>query len=1354
MSEFGSDAFSLALVEETIRAWKAGGRTLEDGEQLLGLLAGQAAICRQDPDLFQCFEVVSKLYVELVVRGDDLSRGLLRLLEELVGRCNLSFPSSVGALYKLTEVSEFTDWTFLGDFFAARLRASSPLRAGGDVWDAMHKVFCFIEAKPFVAYAMKRFIFAALEVLLSDDTNNSREVLEQCLQSVCQCATDGGWSAVSEPLRVAVEKCCSSEAANGFLELYSRLLSSKMCTEQSTGALIVLKNLLWPRQPTTDGGSTMCTIHKVAVPFLCDDDIRPARFVFCMSVCSALRRLVKEEVPCSDPQVSLLVEAAEVVSLFCPRLDMRSPLRTAESAGASMLGESILLCAEKSLKDRRVVSALNPITTRLLDSGPFRFVVSYFRVLSEKQRSQAIERILHGVFPQEDPNWISNLETSFRFFALRDDESECSMELRVQYLTRLGSMICSGKFSDSDLVIAVHDVFLPLLLAGKTAICPSSCAPWAKFLLDACNSLLEIDLRALSDMHVVLSHLGRTCKDVAAMVGVIEGPYAELLAYYIRCRSEPHVGQMLSFVNTMLVWEPPALRVAALQLLCRLRCTCESRIVMAEPLDPSAKQLCNTTFAPKTLGVPAETLQVEETLSHIDLGDLLQPEYRSSVLKLMLQYFSSPSLGASVPLACALDLLSAMQFGVLSAERQAPVVDLYLSVVRHFSFYAARSFCRQPEAVFRLYDFYCAVIHSIPELGASSMLPALSWASSLIETYQSDRLWVFTVRTLVSRVVDVPVAVTVEVLSILLVASGRLGSISKDKGDRILKDVTAYCLRCMVPNAHAAAFHLALHVLASWLTNSSDDQRHAVLHNDLAPFLNAMDDSGSDKPEAKPAPCGVSRSLVRHTLEALADYVWRLTYLNSTDYFFPIDQSVIDNFAGGISRSWYINSRVVTVTRGKDRNTLITCRGPTAVLCVVQSLLNRLGSSFEAKRIANQPSSVTQDVFAGCAQTPIAVREPPAFPGPTVSPTSHGRPIVTATEPKSVPSNSPPTTSTSALKRAMSYIKRRKNNAVAATSSCVDDGAGSADNPPTPSKTQVPAEVPGPPSRDELTAATIFSLLLQPPTRDGAVVSPPHSRTTTPAFLRSLHNIDQIPCTETLKAGVLFFPGNARPCNEVELLEQPPSKKFWDVLFRMGEVRELLVSPINLSNRGVEEGWWPLASPYTAGLPQHTEDSQLTTCEYGGRYLVHQSPFLKFVFHVGALMPNLKKDPAGLKKKRHIGNDFVVIIICDEFLDRPAANVCACFSSDVTQAFLVAELCEEPLARVSVHFSKAAGLDVQQYALPLTMVTLDALPCVLLHHATVLSLLCQARTYEQGGVTVNWAKRVETLRQIGGQNDT
>ena len=39
--------------------------------------------------------------------------------------------------------------------------------------------------------------------------------------------------------------------------------------------------------------------------------------------------------------------------------------------------------------------------------------------------------------------------------------------------------------------------------------------------------------------------------------------------------------------------------------------------------------------------------------------------------------------------------------------------------------------------------------------------------------------------------------------------------------------------------------------------------------------------------------------------------------------------------------------------------------------------------------------------------------------------------------------------------------------------------------------------------------------------------------------------------------------------------------------------------------------------------------------------------FLEVVFHVSTLMPNHSTDPQCLKKKLHIGNDFVVILFND-----------------------------------------------------------------------------------------------------------
>ena len=116
-------------------------------------------------------------------------------------------------------------------------------------------------------------------------------------------------------------------------------------------------------------------------------------------------------------------------------------------------------------------------------------------------------------------------------------------------------------------------------------------------------------------------------------------------------------------------------------------------------------------------------------------------------------------------------------------------------------------------------------------------------------------------------------------------------------------------------------------------------------------------------------------------------------------------------------------------------------------------------------------------------------------------------------------------------------------------------------------------------------------------------------------ILRALHILDSIPVKETLKIGLVYI--RADQINELDILDNSyGSIRYKNFLHNLGTF-------ILLKN----------ANTFTAGLDRKTDRD--------GKYTIIKTTHMtEICYHIATLMPST----SNLAKKRHIGNDAVLII--------------------------------------------------------------------------------------------------------------
>uniref|UniRef100_A0A3Q4NB86 Tuberin n=1 Tax=Neolamprologus brichardi TaxID=32507 RepID=A0A3Q4NB86_NEOBR len=124
---------------------------------------------------------------------------------------------------------------------------------------------------------------------------------------------------------------------------------------------------------------------------------------------------------------------------------------------------------------------------------------------------------------------------------------------------------------------------------------------------------------------------------------------------------------------------------------------------------------------------------------------------------------------------------------------------------------------------------------------------------------------------------------------------------------------------------------------------------------------------------------------------------------------------------------------------------------------------------------------------------------------------------------------------------------------------------------------------------------------------------------------RAVKVLDQMPPYDTHKIGVVFV-GAGQVNNEVAILSNEyGSNRYASFLTGLGKL-------IHLKDCDPDQ-------IFLGGLDQYGDDGEFTYCWH--------DDIMQAIFHIATLMPNRESDKGCCNKKRHIGNDFVMVVYND-----------------------------------------------------------------------------------------------------------
>ena len=257
------------------------------------------------------------------------------------------------------------------------------------------------------------------------------------------------------------------------------------------------------------------------------------------------------------------------------------------------------------------------------------------------------------------------------------------------------------------------------------------------------------------------------------------------------------------------------------------------------------------------------------------------------------------------------------------------------------------------------------------------------------------------------------------------------------------------------------------------------------------------------------------------------------------------------------------------------------------------------------------------------------------------------------------------------------------------------------------------------------------------------------------SFPRTLAALDQISCCETRKIGVLYLPTvacrKAQGLTDVDMLAcDTPSKYFWDILTSMGEVTPLILPETLPAETLSKAPWMPKPSLFTGGLRIATTPEDRKANDAGEYFVRYNDVFQEVAFHVAPMMPtNVDADPACTKKKRHIGNDPVVILICDSALKCSYEQAVDAFRSEVTEVYIIVEnFSGTEVSGITVRYGRKASDGVVS-RLPGTVtkvVPTEEVGRRVAALAMHLSVLVKGAGYEKGQRVMNGVERLRIIR--------
>ncbi|XP_047220193.1 tuberin isoform X3 [Girardinichthys multiradiatus] len=222
---------------------------------------------------------------------------------------------------------------------------------------------------------------------------------------------------------------------------------------------------------------------------------------------------------------------------------------------------------------------------------------------------------------------------------------------------------------------------------------------------------------------------------------------------------------------------------------------------------------------------------------------------------------------------------------------------------------------------------------------------------------------------------------------------------------------------------------------------------------------------------------------------------------------------------------------------------------------------------------------------------------------------------------------------------------------------------------------------------------------------------------------RAVKVLDQMPPYDTHKIGVVFV-GAGQVNNEVAILSNEyGSKRYAAFLTGLGKL-------IHLKDCDPDQ-------IFLGGLDQYGDDGEFTYCWH--------DDIMQAIFHIATLMPNRESDKGCCNKKRHIGNDFVMVVYNDSGEEYKLGTIKGQFNFVEViikpldyECNLVSLQCRKDLEGL---VDKTVAKVVSDRNLPL-LVRQMAL------HANMASLVHQYRANPSDAYASKWLARLRHIKRI------
>uniref|UniRef100_A0A3B3YMI3 Tuberin n=1 Tax=Poecilia mexicana TaxID=48701 RepID=A0A3B3YMI3_9TELE len=222
---------------------------------------------------------------------------------------------------------------------------------------------------------------------------------------------------------------------------------------------------------------------------------------------------------------------------------------------------------------------------------------------------------------------------------------------------------------------------------------------------------------------------------------------------------------------------------------------------------------------------------------------------------------------------------------------------------------------------------------------------------------------------------------------------------------------------------------------------------------------------------------------------------------------------------------------------------------------------------------------------------------------------------------------------------------------------------------------------------------------------------------------RAVKVLDQMPPYDTHKIGVVFV-GAGQVNNEVAILSNEyGSNRYAAFLTGLGKL-------IHLKDCDPDQ-------IFLGGLDQYGDDGEFTYCWH--------DDIMQAIFHIATLMPNRESDKGCCNKKRHIGNDFVMVVYNDSGEDYKLGTIKGQFN--------FVEVVIKPLDYecnlVSLQCRKdLEGLVDTTVAKIISDRNLPLLVRQMALHANMASLVHQYRANPSDAYASKWLARLRHIKRI------